>query len=200
MQIANVKISKDIRAEDLAVLRLFHDRVVALANTKLVKSNNSKITASISLKSNADIAFSARLPPEEELAQFLMAFRFFYLQKEPTNFPKIINLVSRYSDDSYTAVGRTLKSQWKNCLFKNAMNIKINGKHISGSLLIDLWFNAHYFHSETEKRAELDRLNSLLQEDFCKYMLIDSAYNASDVVRRFHAGIGELFVPVGTLV
>ena len=200
MTLAKVKISTNIAAEDLAALRVFHDRVVSLANTKLIKGENSKITASISLKASSAATFSATFPPEEELAQFLMAFRFFYLQKEPTHFPKIVNIVSKYADGSYTAIARELKSQWKNCLFKNSMSITLNGKSISGSTLIDLWFNAHYFHSVAEKRAELDRLNALLQVDFCKYMLMDSTYNASDVVRRFHSGIGELFVPAGTLI
>lgn len=32
----------------------------------------------------------------------------------------------------------------------------VNGKNIAVNTIFDLWLNAHYFHSEPEKRAQLE--------------------------------------------
>ncbi|MBN8223991.1 MAG: hypothetical protein J0L89_04135 [Xanthomonadales bacterium] len=200
MTTVHVTIDPNIESNDLADLRLFHERVVSLANTALVKGNQSRIGASLSISRESGIVVRTTLPPEEQLAQFLMAFRFFYLKKEPTHFPRILNVVSKYADNSYREIAKTLKLQWKQSLFKNSATIRWNGQPLTAKQLIDLWFNAHYFHSDADKRTELARLNALMREDFCKFLLVDSTYNASDVVQRFHSGIGALFVQVGTTI
>ena len=200
MTTASVKISTDMSASDLKVLRDFHDRVLILSKTKLVKGSDSGIKANLKINAETGFSVNVALPPEEQLAEFLMAFRFFYLKKESTFFPRIVNLVGKYSDESYRQVANLIKQQWSDSLFKKAMGVKLNGKNISSDYLIDLWFNAHYFHNDEKKKAELEELNSLLQNDFCKFMFVDSVYNASDVVRRFHAGIGSLFLPAGTVI
>ena len=188
-------LNPDIPEADLSQLRLFHDRVVALANTRLVKAGQSGINASITFKAGAGVARQVALPPEEQVAQFLMAFRFFYMKSEQTHFPRIVNLVSRHANPEAAPVFRTVKARWEDSC---SVRFAINGKELTSGRLIDLWFNAHYFHGEPAKREQLDGMNVLLSHDLSKFMLLDAVYNASEIVRRFHAGIGALFVPVGT--
>jgi len=190
-----VHINPDIPEPDLSQLKLFHDRVVALANTRLVKGGQSNINASIRLKAGTPISRQVALPPEEQVAQFLMAFRFFYMKSEQTHFPRIVNLVSRYSDPGAAEVFRAIKARWEHSC---SVQLQVNGEPIRSGRLIDLWFNAHYFHGEPAKREQLDGMNALLSDDLSKFMLLDAVYNASEVVRGFHACIGALFVPVGT--
>jgi hypothetical protein len=183
--------------DDFETLSLFHQRVINLASTKLVKGTESNIRASIKIQADSGLQFTTKLPPEEQLAQFLMAFRFFYLKKEKTHFPKILAIVAKYSGPEFRQVSNIIRSQWdQSC----SVHVLLNSETITSSKLIDLWFNAHYFHGEVRKQRELDRLNDFLTNDFCKFMFLDSLYNASDAVRRFHAGIGELFVPAGTVI
>ena len=197
MAVVQVNINRDIAPCDFEILSLFHQRVVNLASTKLVKGAESNIRASINIQAGSGLQLTTALPPEEQVAQFLMAFRFFYLKKEKTHFPKILTTVAKYSGPDFRDVSAIIKKQWdQSC----SVNMRLNGETITSSKLIDLWFNAHYFHGETRKQKELERLNTLLTNDFCKFMFLDSLYNASDTVRRFHAGIGELFVPVGTVI
>ncbi|WP_141454069.1 hypothetical protein [Pseudoxanthomonas sp. z9] len=190
-----VSINPDIPEPDLSQLRLFHDRVVALAGTRLVKGGQSNINASLRLEAGKDLARQVVLPPEEQVAQFLMAFRFFYMKSEMTHFPRIVNLVSRYAAPPAPEVFRSIKARWEHSC---SVQLRINGKPISSGKLIDLWFNAHYFHGEQAKREQLDGMNALLSHDLSKFMLLDAVYNASEIVRGFHAGIGALFVPIGT--
>ena len=197
MTVVQVKISRDMPAGDLETLSLFHQRVTNLANTKLVKGKEAKIQGSLRIKLGSEIELTAKLPPEEQVAQFLMAFRFFYLKKEKTHFPKILELVAKHADPESRSVFKILRKQWEESC---STEIRINGQTITSSKLIDLWFNAHYFHGEMRKQKELDELNEHLPNDFCKFMFLDSVYNASEVVRGFHVGIGELFVPVGTII
>lgn len=190
-----VSINPNIPEPDLSQLKLFHDRVVALANTRLVKAGQSNIHASITLDAAKGIARRVALPPEEQIAQFLMAFRFFYMKSEKTHFPRIVNLVSRHADPAAAEVFRAIKARWENSC---SVQLRLNGEPVTSGRLIDLWFNAHYFHGEPAKREQLDGMNALLSDDLSKFMLLDAVYNASEIVRGFHTGIGALFVPVGT--
>lgn len=197
MAIVKVNISREMTSGDFETLLLFHQRVVNMANTRLIKGAESNIRASINIQASSGLQITTTLPPEEQVAQFLMAFRFFYLKKEKTHFPKILSTVSKYSGPEFHDVSKIIRKQWdQSC----SANIRLNGEIIASSKLIDLWFNAHYFHGEIRKQRELEQLNKILTNDFCKFMFLDSLYNASDTIRRFHAGIAELFVPVGTTI
>jgi hypothetical protein len=58
----------------------------------------------------------------------------------------------------------------------------INGVEITPTMLIDLWFNAHYFHSDELKEQNLTNLKNALSIDVCRFMLADAVYEASKAV------------------
>jgi hypothetical protein len=107
-------------------------------------ASEGSISGKIQYERGKGLSFEAKLPPEEQIAEFLMALRFFYLQDEPTHFPKVLRLIGRQTKNS-SDLKEALKSfrrQWEDSLFGKAFEIKLNDKRITTSLLLDLWFNA----------------------------------------------------------
>jgi hypothetical protein len=137
--------------------------------------------------------FEASVPPEEQIAEFLMAFRFFYLEKESTNFHKILGLLGKHAQEPEAREAlKILKAQWANALFQTTLYLSLNDQPVTASLLLDLWFNAYYFHSDKEKGEKLSSLNEAFTESFSKYMLLDSTYNATKTIFIVYNGLEEL--------
>ena len=54
---------------------------------------------------------------------------------------------------------------------------------------MDLWFNAHYFHSDEVKEKELEKLKECFSGEFAKYMLLDAVFEATKVVFKVFNGL-----------
>lgn len=188
-----IHISDSLSHGEWDVLRAFCDKAHRLISTKLVSDGDASIKGNVRYEKDKGMWFQASLPPEEQVAEFLMAFRFFYLQKEDTCFPKILSIVGRHTEQEEAREAlKFFRKRWENSLFGNAMQLKLNGKQITTSSLLDIWFNAHYFHSDKDKVKELQVMKSLFSEDFAKYMLLDASYEASKIVLKFYQGLKDI--------
>ena len=168
----------------------FCAKVRRLIATKLVASDASAIAAKFRYEQELGMWFEATLPPEEQVAEYLMAFRFFYLQDEPTYFYKILRIMGKHAQQPEVQQAlKHLRMKWHNALFQSAVNLSLNDNPITASRVLDLWFNAHYFHSDAIKTQALKELNEVFSEKFSKYMLLDATYNASRVVFTVHQGL-----------
>lgn len=200
MKHVEVHISSSLTDEEWKVLKLFCDKARRLAATRIGSGQTDGIRGRIRYELNRGLWFEAELPPEELIAEFLMAFRFFYLQKEPTHFHNILGLIGKHSNDENVREAlKVFGKQWNNCLFDKVMNIAYNDKPITSSLLLDLWFNAHYFHQDEEKEKQLKQLILGFSEGFAKHMLLDAAFEATKVVYKLFDGlrgiVDEHFAP-----
>lgn len=185
-----IPISHALGEAEWKLLSLFCEKVRRLLATKMVSGGVGAIRGHMKVTPETGMCFSASLPPEEQVAEFLMAFRFFYLQKEPTYFPGILGVIGRHaSEQDARQALKSFGAQWKNSLFANAMQISVNERPITSSLLLDVWLNAHYFHSDEEKARQLQELHDIFSEPFAKYMLLDAAFEATKVVVKVYDGI-----------
>ena len=192
MKHVQVHISTRLDESEWNVLRMFCEKVRRLMGTR-IGSGQCDIKGNINYERDKGLTFKAQLPPEEQIAEFLMAFRFFYLEKEPTHFPKVLGVIGRHTDDQEARTALKLfGQQWRDCLFGKAMGIEYNDKPITSALLLDLWFNAHYFHQDEDKERELRKLIEGFSEPFAKYMLLDSAMEATKVVYKVYDGLKEI--------
>ncbi|MBI4548388.1 MAG: hypothetical protein HY707_10430 [Ignavibacteriae bacterium] len=185
-----VHISEALSEEEWKILHAFYNKARFLTTTTLVSTGASSIDGKIRYEQDEGLRFEATLPPKEQIAEFLMAFRFFYLQREPTYFPKILKLIGKHAPQSEVQQALNgFRNQWQYSLFKNTIKIKLNGKPITSSVLLDLWFNAYYFHADEDKQLELQKLRESLSEDFTKYMLLDAVYEATKVILKVYYGL-----------
>jgi hypothetical protein len=180
-----VHISSSVPEADEKIFRSFCEKARRLADTELVSGGGARISAKIRYRRGKGLTFESELPPEPEVAELLMAFRFFHLQKEPTNFYTVIGLIGKHAQDPDSRkVLRVFKKQWRDSLFAECLGVRFNGVPITFSLLLDLWFNAHYFHSDEDKGRELSKLKAGFSGGFAKYMLLDAVFEAVKVVMR----------------
>jgi hypothetical protein len=178
-----VVISDKLSESEWKSIKAFCKRAEQLTRTKLISGGSSHIQGKIRFDQEKGLYFEASLPPEEQIAEFLMAFRFFYLEKEQTHFLKILSILGKYAiEDEIRQALKRIKERWRQALFSNAAQIKINGKQMTASIVLDLWFNAHYFHSDEKKEKELEELKEIFSDDFAKFMLLDAAYESAKLI------------------
>lgn len=188
-----VEISPKLSNDDWAVLVAFCEKAERLIATKLVSSGRSDINGKVRYEQEKGLWFEATLPAEEQVAEFLMAFRFFYLKKEKTFFLRTLNLLRRHVDNSDAGQHfERLKQRWENGLFSSAMSIQLNGETMTASLLLDVWLNAHYFHSDEDKGEKLRELNEAFSNDFSKYMMLDGAFEAAKAVFSVYDSVKDM--------
>ena len=136
------------------------------------------------------------IPEEESLCPLLMSFRFFFGNDEPSNLNRVLNILGRHCrDDRLDAILGSLRLRWKHALFQNAMQLSFNGKPLSAARILDLWLNAHYFHSDPAKRETLETVSRMLTPQFLKYMLVEAVIEGSRIVFSTYEMLRELEVP-----
>jgi hypothetical protein len=193
MKHLEVSISPKLSDGDWIVVSAYCEKVERLIATKLVSSHQSSINGKIRYEQEKGLWFEATLPPEELIAEFLMAFRFFYLKKEKTFFLRTLNILRKHIDDADASHHfARLKQRWENGLFSSAMSIRLNDEPMTASLMLDLWFNAHYFHSDEDKTEKLKELSAAFSNDFSKYMMLDGAFEAAKAVFSVYDTIKEM--------
>lgn len=135
----------------------------------------------------------SNIPSNETLKSFYHAFRFFYLNREPSNFYKIRNIISEIAIGAHErAYLKSLKYQWKIAETCTHLTSSLH-RDISGKEFMDLWFNAHFSHSDIQKRKQLKILNNLLSEELSRSFLFYTVTIAG-------APIGLLYKMIDPLV
>jgi len=182
-----IDISGSLSKKDWDYLKNFAKRVEELSKIKLLSSEQGTIQAKIKYERGKGLSLEASLPSDEIISELLMAFRLFYLQKEPTYFPRIINIINKHITlPEANNLLNSYKKRWEDNLFNQALFISVNDEKLSSSKILDLWFNAHYFHSDEEKSRELHKINSILSEPFSKYMLLTSIFESVKIIFKVY--------------
>jgi hypothetical protein len=184
-KVRKANISRSLTESELKCVKLFLKRTEELCQTRIISGGSSNISLNMKAEKDKPVQFIVTLPNEEYLRSFYMAFRFFYLKKEKTNFLRVANIIKRRSDNEPSKEYiSSLEDMWNGALARRQMQMYIDGKEITPMMLIDLWFNAHYFHSDELKDNNLTNLKHALSVDMCRFMLADAVYEASKAV--FH--------------
>lgn len=135
----------------------------------------------------------SNIPSNETLKSFYHAFRFIYLNREPSNFYKIRNIISEIAIGAHErAYLKSLKYQWKIAETRTHLTSSLH-RDISGKEFMDLWINAYFSHSDLQKRQQLKILNNLLSEELSRSFLFYTVIIAG-------APIGLLYKMIDPLV
>lgn len=191
-KVIEVKIGEPIKPEEKDCILAFRKRCKEMLQTRILREGH-KIQYKLKWSVGQTLTSISDLPAEDDLRSFYMAFRFFYHQKEKSNFFRVANIVKRISQNEYVdQVIKQLKEKWHGALNRKPFYIEVNGKTITTRLIIDLWFNAHYFHGDENKQEELENLCSVLPNDFAKLLLIEAILDATDAVLALYNSIKNL--------
>ena len=121
-----------------------------LTETKLLAADQSAIHGKVRYTRENGLWFEAQLPSEDLIAEVLDGIPFLLSQeKERTFFPRTLGIIGKYTADPDARQAlKVLSNRWHDHLFAKALTITLNDRPMNSGLLLDLWFNAHYFHSE----------------------------------------------------
>ncbi|MBI5059975.1 hypothetical protein HZB60_09395 [candidate division KSB1 bacterium] len=124
-------------------------------------------------ESGFTVNIEAHLPPVDAIRSFMMGFRKFYMNDEPTNFYGICNLVQHgaFSDELKEAT-RLIRSHYKSGLSGRHFPIQLGPGHVSIEYLIDLYFNGEMFHSDAAKAKVLESIKGSPSEPLFWYFFV----------------------------
>lgn len=154
-----------LSSEEIQQIELFKERALEL-DAILIKYQNTPISKHANSINPVErvSTFEANTPDIDHIANMAMKFRFFYADKEPTQFEKVIGLLRRKAKDEWAINYIDRISIW----YKQSMAASDTtgqlGKPIPNREILNLWFNSKFFHSDLQKRAKLDQIHSLVGE------------------------------------
>ncbi|KPK99460.1 MAG: hypothetical protein AMJ91_07735 [candidate division Zixibacteria bacterium SM23_73_3] len=142
--------------EELELIELFQNRIKELQNTKIMRGGTN-----LNFDFYDDLTMAQKpesLEKEELIKSFLMSFRYFYLNKEPTNFGYFHNRIfQKVRDPKERETLSELRKRFKQVLrTSGGLAYYYKGERVTPEKMIGLWFTGHYFHSDTDARSELD--------------------------------------------
>lgn len=127
--------------------------------------------------------FEIKVPDEETIKSFLLSFRVFYMEGEYTNFYSICNLLyKKILDKKVRNDLVTIRSNYTKALNTSFIGINFLGKSYSPKDIVDLWFNAEYFHTDIEKVKELDKIVISPGKSLFFYLLIDAVITLTNQI------------------
>ena len=161
-------------------LRVFVRKADELLSSNIFsKGEADKLSSGANLVPGKGIEFHASLPDEIELEQLFRRFRPFFLKKEPSNFHSVCNLMLRCLNSILKDKVQKAQKRYERAM-GNTGPVEINfiGKSSFSKLkaeeVINLWYNAHYFHSDEDKEKQLQELNTVLSESYTKNIVVIS--------------------------
>lgn len=187
LRIVRVDIASQLSDGEWRCIDAFKYQSQRLAQTGLVEESNAgRVKWTLSITPDG-MTSEGVLPSEALVVEHLAALRFFLLEKEPSFFNKVVNILSKHSrsEDAVKAY-RQLRAQWKNALFQDAVSVEWNGGKITAGGLLDLWLNGEYFHGDEAAKIELERLWHSVPKPVTKWLLIESALGSTSVVLKLN--------------
>ncbi|UYG06854.1 hypothetical protein [Halomonas sp. M4R1S46] len=115
------------------------------------------------------------------LKGFYLDFRFFWGQKETTEYFKISSLLGKHcTDGRLHKCLKCNKEQWRNAGFLHEWH------GIKSDEMIDVLFNGELFHSNPSKRERMRQIQILMSNDLAHLCLVHSLYDRMCVIRNIN--------------
>jgi len=179
--------------EDFSDVVLFRERVEKLASAQR-KYQGIPISRTTLTEKPDEFAFEANTPDVEEVASLARNFRFFYADKEPTQFQKILTKVRRRTQDEWAGGYMDwLADQYKEAMKATQVSANL-GHPVSNRRMIDLWFNSEFFHSEKSKKQDLVDIHTAIGEMPSIFQLYVAIARCSSFVKNLYAVVHALDV------
>lgn len=171
-----IEAQRPFSVDDWKCIEVYKKRAMNFLEERK-KLNLGTIQISISREPDGNLTGSGNIPLERDLKLFYLAFRFFFLEKERSNFNRVSNLIrDSFSNPAVNTFVKKIKEQWKGSFVKNISDF--HGRNYSSKEIVDLWFNAHLFHSVEEKEVRLSEINSFLSSGLSQITLFMSVWDA----------------------
>jgi len=176
---------------ELKQLQLFKGRAEDLALSQAKYQNVPMASYSKAQGSRVE-SFNANTPDIDHVTNLALKFRFFYADKEPTQFEKVANLLRRKAKDEWAVnyIDR-LKLFFKESMKSKDITANL-GHPISNREIINLWFNSNFFHSDLKKREKLASIHQVVGEQASLFQLYLAIVKCSSHIQALYVVIHKL--------
>ena len=197
-KLLNFKLKTPLNDKEKRCINIFQKRAAEFIESKALKfksSNNTPIRMRICFEISKPETVIIELPPEEQLDSLCRKFRFFYGDREASNFDRVANILKRHIEDKeFRDCIDNLKDNWngKNAIKWSIIDENKNELNLTTQYLIDAWFNGNYFHSDEDKEQQLNHINKFISTRVNQYLFFDSVFQSSQSIINLHALMNQL--------
>jgi hypothetical protein len=151
----------------------------------------TQLSFGFSWKHGQPVEFTAKLPPEDDTAAFLLRMRPFVLKREPTYFPRICNVLSHRLE--LAPVRRLLAGLRERYDGKRIVfSITAASLSLTSPEALEKWLNAFEYHRDKEKRAELQAMFSVFPENSARALFLYSMVERAAAIGKVGAFVDGL--------
>lgn len=146
----------------------------------------------IDTSENSKKANTNLYPGRHRAKSLYLDFRHFIGDKVPSKYELVANALKAHIDrDHY--MQHYLNSLKKSFLKQENFNIQLNGKTLTATEIVNLWFNTEFFHKGKEKQ-ELDRMEILksLEYEGSQHILLWSIITSQHHIKQLYACLKDL--------
>jgi len=131
----------------------------------------------LTYRKDVGASFTAELPPEDQIIVLLHRLRPFILNDEQTNFLRICNhLARRIEDEDFRNFVKILREGYLGKCMQNMVIIRSNDAIINSEQTLMKWLNAHEYHKDSNKQAELESMHQILPLETSRAIFIMLIY------------------------
>jgi len=178
-------ISGQFSDDDWQQLTAYFSAYERLSKCRLTTSRE-ELNFSFKYDVGEPVKHSATLPPDDDIDAFLLRMRPFVLEREPTSFFRIRNILASYF--TLPTVRRhldALKDRYAGKFIE--FRIEVGQASLTAPQALDKWLNAFDYHQDTEKRAELEAMFAIFPEQSARalflYAMLERAAAVEKVAR-----------------
>jgi hypothetical protein len=177
-----IPLTTELRADSLEKMDLFRARFSEIwSNWESLKKHGIKVGGGFSNRGGGKVSGPGCGVEVHRLKGFYLDFRFFWAEKEPTQYLKISALLGKHCTD--TRVRRCLaenKAQWREAGLLHEWH------DVHAEEMINVLFNGQLFHSATDMRERMKHIRELMSNDLTHHCLTYSVYMRMLVIRNLN--------------
>ena len=189
--ISRVTEIESLSIDEMNQVTLYKERAIDLSLAQQ-KYQTTPVSSFSRDNNNSVVSFQSNTPEIDHILILATKFRFFYADKEPTQFEKFSNLLRNKAKDEWARNYIDLVKIW----YKESMNSTDTtenlGHPIKNREIINLWFNSKFFHSDSSKRKKLDDIHQTVGKGASLFQLYLSIVRCSTHIQYLYAVVHQL--------
>jgi hypothetical protein len=145
-------------------------------------------------KESGQLTYESQEADQEHFRSFLLTFRKFILNDEPSNIDWVLSVSRRFVKDEEEELREVLdelKAIWKYRYRIGVIQMHTGGLALTPEYVLDLWINGQYFHGGNPEKCQ--QLKELLAKELpsVKIQLLWSLPLLTDVILRVGAVVSK---------
>jgi hypothetical protein len=154
-------------------------RLDEIHSLRIIREGGFHVGLSFSFEAAKKLEMTFRHPDEEDLRSYLMTFRQFIMENEPVFVNRVHRAAKREirSDQLQEALAKAM-AEYRAARTQGSVQMTVDGVSPEPWVILDLWLNGHYFHSDKRKAEELERLVAV-QGPLSKHVALDLVVETS---------------------